>query len=69
MRFAWTESADDDGAVHFFILMDKCEESVATRLSITGDAFQEQELLAIAGQVCWWWGGAEEGLGGCVLCF
>lgn len=49
MRFAWTEPADD--GTHFFILMDKCGESVATRLSITGDAFDERELLGIATDV------------------
>lgn len=50
MRFAWTEPSDD--GTHFFLLMDKCEESVATRLSITGDAFDERELVGIAAAVC-----------------
>ncbi len=46
---AWTEACEEGH--HFYILMERCEESLATKLMFKLTPFQETELVDLLRQV------------------
>ena len=47
--FAWLE--EQAGSVHFYVQLEKCENSLGQRFSVEGKAFKEAELVEILKQV------------------
>ena len=45
---AWTEQVGD--GEHFYILMERCEASLGTKMCILGETFKEAELLEVLRQ-------------------
>lgn len=47
--FAWLE--EQGSSVHFYVQLEKCENSLGQRFSVEGKAFKETELIEILKQV------------------